>query len=65
MAGVSAKFKSSFGSASDQTTSAMYPGTAAAKAGPEVITGELLALVIVELLVLGVIRFKFSKHFGG
>ena len=64
MAGL--KLGASLGIGDSPTGGAMYGSTGAkGKAGPEVITGELLALVVIELLVLGVIRVQFSSHFGG
>lgn len=52
------------GTGSSPTSSAMY-GSTSGPASPEAITGELLGLVLLEMLFLGVIRLKFSKHFGG
>lgn len=64
MAGVD--FSIGLGVGQDPTTNAMYGSLGQkGKAGPDVITGELLALVVLELVLLGVIRFSFKHHFGG
>jgi len=41
----------------------MYAGRGTAPA--HVITGELVALLVLELLLLGWIRLSFARHFGG
>ncbi|MDA8356972.1 MAG: hypothetical protein M0Z95_11960 [Actinomycetota bacterium] len=53
------------GTGGSPTSNAMYGHLGATKASPEAISGELIGLVIVELLLLGFVRFKFAKHFGG
>lgn len=43
-----------------------YPvNSSGGKAPDDVITGELLALVVIELMLLGAIRISFKHHFGG
>lgn len=62
-----AAFNLRLGLGSSPTSSATAYESAAGSigAGAEVITGELLALVVLELLFLGVIRVGFKHHHGG
>jgi hypothetical protein len=57
------------GAGQNPTRQAMgYPAFGAGNgngAPAHVITGELLALVVLELIILGMIRVSFKHHFGG
>jgi hypothetical protein len=74
MPGLGAKLRLGGWAGSDQgyqspVTNTMYgptgAGPGAAMPGTHVITGELLALVVLELVLLGWIRLSFRHHFGG
>lgn len=72
MAGIGARFNLKGFAGSDQgyqspVTQTMYGNGAGqgAGAGTHAVTGELLALVVLELILLGWIRLSFRHHFGG